>query len=59
MTGICDDPLLFHLSHGEVVEFKDYETALACYRSPDYQAAKAIRNAFAEADFIIVEGATA
>lgn len=42
-----------------VVEFKDYESALACYRSPDYQAAKAIRNALAEADFVIVEGATA
>ncbi len=42
-----------------VVEFRDYETALACYRSPEYQAAKAIRNANAEADFVIVEGAAA
>lgn len=40
-----------------VVEFKDYETALACYRSPQYQAAKAIRNANADADLIIVRGA--
>jgi uncharacterized protein (DUF1330 family) len=23
-----------------VIEFADYETALACYRSPEYQAAK-------------------
>ena len=42
-----------------VVEFDDFETAMACYRSPEYQAAKAIRNANAEADFIIVEGAAA
>ena len=42
-----------------VVEFQDYETALACYRSPEYQAAKAIRNDNAEADFVIVEGAAA
>lgn len=41
-----------------VVEFADRETALACYRSPAYQAAKAIRNATADADFVIVEGAT-
>ena len=42
-----------------VVEFKDYATALACYRSPEYQAAKAVRNAHADADFVIVEGAAA
>jgi len=40
-----------------VVEFKDYATAQACYRSHEYQAAKAIRNANADADFVIVEGA--
>jgi uncharacterized protein (DUF1330 family) len=42
-----------------VVEFNDYATALACYRSPEYQAAKAIRNANADADFVIVEGSVA
>ena len=42
-----------------VVEFADYETAVACYQSPEYQAAKEIRNANAIADFIIVEGAPA
>jgi uncharacterized protein (DUF1330 family) len=40
-----------------VVEFDDYATAVACYESPDYEAAKAIRNAIADADFVIVEGA--
>ena len=42
-----------------VVEFKDYDTALACYRSPEYQAAREIRAANADADFVIVEGAAA
>ena len=39
-----------------VVEFKDYDTALACYQSPEYTAARAIRQANAEADMLIVEG---
>jgi uncharacterized protein (DUF1330 family) len=39
-----------------VIEFKDYATALACYKSPDYAKAKAIREAIAESDLIIVEG---
>jgi uncharacterized protein (DUF1330 family) len=39
-----------------VVEFKDLATAKACYQSPQYQAAKAIRQTCSEADFIIIEG---
>lgn len=39
-----------------VVEFDDYDTAIACYKSPEYQAAKKIRVANAEADFLVVEG---
>jgi uncharacterized protein (DUF1330 family) len=39
-----------------VVEFRDYATAVACYGSPEYQSAKAIRNANADADLVIVEG---
>lgn len=39
-----------------VVEFKDYETALACYNSPEYQAAANIRRASADSDILIVEG---
>jgi len=41
-----------------VVEFKDHATALACYRSPEYQSARAIRQVCADADFIIIEGAS-
>jgi uncharacterized protein (DUF1330 family) len=39
-----------------VLEFPGYDTALACYRSPDYQAAKRLRDASAVADLVIVEG---
>lgn len=40
-----------------VIEFADLATARACYNSPEYQAAKAIRQTCAEADMILVEGA--
>jgi len=43
-------------SRNIVLEFKDYNTALACYRSPEYEAAKARRHGRAEADLIIIEG---
>ncbi len=39
-----------------VLEFPDYETAMACYRSPEYAELIAIRQASADADLIVVEG---
>ncbi len=39
-----------------VLEFPSYHAALACYRSPDYQAAAALRQGKAEYDLIIIEG---
>jgi len=39
-----------------VLEFPSYQTALACYRSPDYQAAAALRKGKADVDLIIIEG---
>src|SRR5579863_6752604 len=39
-----------------VLEFKDYETAVACYHSPEYQAAKALRMGKSVGDVVIVEG---
>ena len=53
----------FDLMEGEartrnvVVEFADRNTAKACYDSPEYQAAKIIRQRHADADFIIIDGA--
>ncbi|HEU4659639.1 MAG TPA: DUF1330 domain-containing protein [Pseudolabrys sp.] len=39
-----------------VVEFPSYEAALACYRSPEYAKAAALRQSSADADLIVVEG---
>ncbi len=39
-----------------VIEFKDYESAIACYRSPEYQAAIQLRSPVSTADIIIIEG---
>ena len=43
-------------SRNIVREFPDYATALACYRSPEYQRAKPLRLPHSEGDFVIVEG---
>ena len=43
-------------SRNVVLEFKDYATALACYRSPEYQRAKPLRLPHSECDFVIAEG---
>lgn len=40
-----------------IVEFKDMETAQAWYQSPEYQAAKALREGAGFARFMIVDGA--
>ena len=37
-------------------EFPDYSTALACYRSDEYQRAKPLRLPHSQIDFIIAEG---
>ena len=39
-----------------MIEFDDYQTALDCYNSPDYQAAKLMRQGKAGADLLIIEG---
>ena len=39
-----------------VLEFKDYETALDCYNSPEYKKALAIRKGISQGDLVIVEG---
>lgn len=39
-----------------VMEFSSYQQALACYHSPEYQAAKAARQGAADVDIMIVEG---
>ncbi|MGB0959060.1 MAG: DUF1330 domain-containing protein [Halocynthiibacter sp.] len=39
-----------------VIEFKDFATAQACYDSPEYQKAKALRDPVSDANLTIVEG---
>ena len=39
-----------------VIEFPDYATALACYNSPEYQRAIALRTPHSAGDVIIIEG---
>lgn len=39
-----------------VIEFKDYATALACYRSPEYAKAIKVREGKAAADIVVIEG---
>jgi uncharacterized protein (DUF1330 family) len=39
-----------------VIEFADRATAIGCYKSPEYQAAVAIREKYSDADLIIIDG---
>jgi uncharacterized protein (DUF1330 family) len=39
-----------------IIEFPSFEDALACYNSPEYQAAAKIRQTCAEGEIIVVEG---
>jgi uncharacterized protein (DUF1330 family) len=39
-----------------MIEFPDYDTALACYRSPEYQHAISLRKGHSIADLAVVEG---
>ncbi|WP_342455443.1 DUF1330 domain-containing protein [Aquabacter sediminis] len=42
-----------------LLEFPSFEAALACYHSPGYQAAVALRQPVAVADLVVVEGTDA
>ena len=39
-----------------VIEFPSFDEALACFNSPEYQAAAKIRRTCAEGEVIVVEG---
>ncbi len=39
-----------------VIEFPTYQAAQDCYHSPEYQAAKALRDPVSRGDLVIVEG---
>jgi uncharacterized protein (DUF1330 family) len=54
--GRRDDPEGTSGARQVVVEFGSFDQALACYRSPEYQAAVPLRLAAAKGGFAIVEG---
>ena len=43
-------------SRNVVIEFPDYETALACYNSPEYQENLKVRQPHSDADIVVIEG---
>jgi uncharacterized protein (DUF1330 family) len=43
-------------SRNVVIEFPDYASALACYRSPEYQANIKVRQPHSTAEIVIIEG---
>lgn len=55
-SGRFENPEGASRSRNVVIEFPSYEAALACYRSPAYQRAIALRVDVATADIVIVEG---
>jgi uncharacterized protein (DUF1330 family) len=56
MSNKCEVPEGSSRSRHVVIEFPDYVSALACYRSPEYQANIKVREPHAIADFVILEG---
>lgn len=55
-AGASDQPEGKLRSRHVIIEFKDYATALACYKSPEYAAALEKRKGKSEMDCAIVEG---
>jgi len=43
-------------SRNVVIEFPDYAAALACYRSPEYQANIRVREPHSDIEIIVIEG---
>ena len=42
--------------HNVVIEFPSHDAAIACYRSPEYAKAKALRAGAVDIDIIVIEG---
>lgn len=43
-------------SRNTVIEFPSYEAALACWKSPEYQAAIKLREPVSTMDLVVIEG---
>ena len=55
-AGAFETPEGTARSRNVVIEFPSYQAAVDCYRSPEYQAALALRRPAATTDLIIIEG---
>jgi uncharacterized protein (DUF1330 family) len=55
-SGRFESPEGTSRSRNVVIEFPSYDIALACYHSPEYQAAIELRRHAASADLIVIEG---
>lgn len=55
-AGRFETPEGVSRSRNIVIEFADYQTALDCWHSPEYQAAIALRAHVSTIDLIIIEG---
>lgn len=53
--GDCESTEGSNRERNVVVEFPSYAAAIACYRSPGYQAAIELRRHAAVGDFLIIE----
>jgi uncharacterized protein (DUF1330 family) len=54
--GRCEAPEGSSRGRNVVIEFPSYEVAVACWQSPEYQAALKLRQPVSTADLVIVEG---
>ena len=54
--GKFENPEGTSRSRNVVIEFPDYESALACYRSAEYQANIKVRLPHSLAELVIIEG---
>jgi uncharacterized protein (DUF1330 family) len=54
--GTSEQPEGRTRSRHVIIEFEDYATALACYRSSEYTAAKQKRLGKSDIDLVIVQG---
>jgi len=54
--GACEVTEGTARSRHVVIEFESYAQALACYHSPEYQEAAALRKAYADGEFLVLEG---
>lgn len=55
-AGRFENPEGASRARNVVLEFPSYQAALDCYRSPEYQAAVALRAPVSTIDLVIIEG---